>query len=420
MAFLTKSGADLQLNSSTIQVIGFNFYPALVDMTSLSTMRTLLDSLAKRSGPTGLLRTWCFPVDKPPTNSNGNIFYETGGSMVLHEPTAVQLDNLIYEANKRGIKLILSLADNTDHYNTKSTYVTWANNVYSAGLSTDYPYVGFFDADECRDVFESNFSTLANRTNTVDGIQYKNHPGIAWWELGNELRYDVFDSEGGTQNTTGSTNIAKVMDWSDDMAGRMKAIDSNHLVAFSSVAHTWNWTNGDTVSNGSGYGACYLLMPSMVNVDILDFHHYPTQGGGETQILKYGQRLGYPNAITGDGLRAQLRDFVNVIRAGDKISGCGEVGFVREVAALTNHFPLYPRYEALKEIMEILFERGISYVLPWSATVTGGGSYSIGLAENGTGHYWGTNANSNDAKLMQYINQKNTQLVNPGDRAKIF
>ena len=419
MAFLTKSGANLQLNGSTVQLIGFNYYPALVDMTSLSTMRSLLDALAKRSEACGLLRTWCFPVEKPPTNANGNIFYESGGTMYLHETTAVQLDNLLYEANKRGIKLVLSLADNTSNYNTKSTYVTWANNVYSAGLSTAYPYVGFFNSSDCRNIYESNFSTLANRTNTIDGIQYKNHPGIAWWELGNELRYDVFDAEGGTQNTASSTNIANVMNWADDMAGRMKVIDTNHLVSFSSVAHTWNWTNGDTVSNGSGYGACYLLFPSLVNVDILDFHHYPTQGGGEVQILKYGQRLGYANAITGDGLRAQLRDFVDVIRAGNKIAGCGEVGFVREVAASTQYFPLYPRHDAIKEIMDILFERGISYVLPWSATVTGGGSYSIGLDESGTRAYWGSNANSNDATLMEYIKKKNTQLNYPGKRSRI-
>lgn len=419
MAFLTKSGSNLMEGASRFRNIGFNYYPAMVDTTSQSTMQSLYD--AGFNIGSRLWRHWAFDRSKPPTNSGGNLRYLSGGSLVSREATFQQLDMILDEAMKRNMRLILSLADNTTNYDTKATYVGWANSINSAGLTDAYPYTGWFDSDYCRDLLESNFSILANRTNTINGRVYKNDDTIAWWELGNEMRYDVFDAEGGTQNTTGSTNIAKVMDWANDMAGRIKAIDTNHLVSFSSVSHTWNWTNGDTVSNGSGYGACYLLFPAGVpNVDILDFHSYPTQGGGEVNLLKYGQRLGYPNAISGDGYRAQLADFVSVIKGGGKICGCGEVGFVREVAASTDNFPLYPRHNAMKEIYTVLINADIDYILNWHATVTGGGSYSMGLAERGTGNYWGTNANSNDATLMAYINQKNAQLVSPGSRARVF
>ena len=71
-------------------------------------------------------------------------------------------------------------------------------------------------------------------------------------------------------------------------------------------------------------------------------------------------------------------------------------------------------------VMEELFGADLDGMMLWSATLTGGGSYSIGLAENGTSHYWGTNANSNDAKLMQYINIKNNQFLGSNKRAKVF
>lgn len=279
MSFITKSGSNLMLNGSRFRFIGFNYYPALVDTVAQSTMQSLFNALQVVSGPAGIMRTWCFPRGKPPTDSSGNLFYETGGAMVLREATAVQLDMILDEARQRGIKLVLSLADNTSNYNTKSTYVTWANNVRSAGLSTSYPYVGFFDSNDCRQIYKDNFLALANRVNTINGRIYKNDDTIAWWELGNELRYDVFDAEGGTQNTSGSTNIAKVMNWADDVAGYMKSVDTNHLIAFSSVAHTYQWVQGDSVSNGSGYGCDYNLFTILSNVDILDFHCYPTQGG---------------------------------------------------------------------------------------------------------------------------------------------
>lgn len=418
MAFLQKSGSNFSLNGSRYRGIGFNYYPALVDTTAQSTMQSLYDANRARGGM--LMRHWCFSRGKPPTDSNGNLFYESGGSLITREATLVHLDMILNEASKRGQKLVLSLADNTTNYDTKATYVSWANDTMAAGLSEVYPYVGFFDAAACRDIFENNFGILANRVNTINGKTYKNDDAIAWWELGNELRYDVFDAEGGTQNTINSTNIAKVMDWTDDLAGRMKAIDPNHLVSFSSVSHTWQWVEGDTVSNGSGYGADYILFGDLVNVDILDFHNYPTQGGGEINLLKYGQRLGYPNQINGLGYRAQLRDFPTQIKAKGKICVCGELGFIREAIASTVHFPLYPRHEAIKAIIDELVAADIDAVLLWSATITGGGSYSIGLAETGNGNFSGSNANSNDATLMHYINRMNKKLINSAYRPRVM
>lgn len=389
------------LGGKRFRFFGFNSYTLMVDSASASTINQLLGAESDRGAR--VLRTWCFDRGKPPTNSSGNLRYLSGSSLVSREATFVQLDTILDYARIHGIKLVLCLADNTTNYDTKNTYVDWANSINSAGLTDAYPYVDFFNSIHCRNLLESNFSILANRRNTINGRIYKEDDTIGWWELGNEMRYDVFDAEGGTQNTSSSTNIVKVMNWADDMAGRIKAIDPNHLVAFSSVTHTWQWVEGDTVSNGSGYGADYNLFCTLANVDILDFHLYPTQGGGETQILKYGQRLGYANAVNGPGLDAQIANIVTSVKAGGKVCVCGETGFIREAVGLTNHWPLYPRHSAFKRIFDIIMDNDGDGMLIWSATYSGGGSYSVSV-----GPWTGstTNANYDDRELMSTLVRK--------------
>lgn len=318
-----------------------------------------------------------------------------------NDQALAHLDMILDEARKRGIKLQLVLADNPT-YNTKLTYVTWANVTEGAGLSTSYPYVGFFDAEVCRDMYKDGFDILANHENTVNGRILKNDPTIHAWEAGNELRYDVFDSEGGTQNTINSTNIAKVLDWYEDVAEHMKTVDTNHLVTFGDIAHTWQWVEGDTVSNGSGYGSDYNIFAASIYNDFCQYHTYPTQGGDDTQLRKYGQRLGFPNEISGDGYRAQLEDFVAVAKANDKPCVIGEVGFSREVIRSNTYFPLHPRKDAFEEIARVLFDAGCDFIYPWNAETNDGGSFSVNITGTWDGNT--TNLNYDDRPLVKMVN----------------
>lgn len=404
MPFVTVSDGKFYHDGLRFQGIGFNFYPFIVEGTSTTTVKTLL-RLARAKGIKAF-RTWLFDPGDPPSNSGNNLRYLSGGQLLNRETTWEKVDTLLYWADIYGIKIIFSFADNPT-YDTKKTYVNWANSIYSSGLSTSYPYEGFFDSADCRTIYKSNFNYFANRVNTLNGRVYKNDPTIMAIELGNELRYDVFDAENGTQNTANSENIAQVIDWIEDVAGYMQTVDTNHLIAFSSCSHTWQWVNGDSVSNGSGYGVDYNLFAELPELDYLSFHMYPTQGGDSTQLKKYGQRLGYANEITADGFRAQMRDFVEVCKAAGKPAVMGEVGFVKEVVCSTQYYPLYPRHEAFRDIFNtFLGEADGDLVLPWSATTTSGGTYSIVL-DGWNGSY--TNANSDDRELQRIITSRNHQ-----------
>jgi len=343
-------------------------------------------------------------------SGGANGYYDTINLCVQQTPvlswrenTFIQLDTLLDAARQYGVKLILSLADNPT-YNTKKTYVNWANTINGSGLSTAFPYIGFFQSTDCKNLYKAFIDKLTSRVNTINGQTYKTDDAIFSWELGNELRTDAY--EGATVNTINSDNLAllsKVGGWVDQMSTYIKSVDANHLVSFGAMEHTWQYVTGDTVSNGTFYGVDYNILSALPNIDYLDFHCYPTQGNGETQLLQYGQRLGYPNAITGTGFIAQLKDYVAVAKANGKPCICGEIGFVKEVIASTQSFPLYPRHEAFKKIFDTIFDNDGDGVMLWSATQTGGGSYSIILGDfTGTP----TNLNSDDTPLMNIISRR--------------
>lgn len=335
---------------------------------------------------------------------NVNLSLQSTPELTQREETFEQLDMVLDEARQRNVKLILSLADNPT-YDTKLTYVQWANAINDAGLSTSFPYIGFFTSEYCKDMYKAFIAMLATRVNSINGRLYSEDDSIASIELGNELRLDRNDPNG--INSLDSDNLALLSNedgWIDEMSTYAKTQFPNHLIGFSSMAHTWQWVDGDTVSNGTYYGVDYNIISALPNIDYLDFHCYPTQAGDGTPLMKFGQRLGFPNAVTGAGFRAQLQDYIKVGHANNKPVICGEIGFPREVQASTTHYPLYPRHTAFKNIFKDFFDAGGDGMLLWSATVTGGGSYSVGLADSGGEE---TNDNTNDTKLMSLVAQRN-------------
>lgn len=344
-----------------------------------------------------------------------NLCVQTTPQLAWREATFQQLDMVLDEARKQGVRLILSLSDNPT-YDTKKTYVGWANTIEGAGLSTSFPYTGFFTSTYCKAYYKQFVDTLTSRVNTVNGRTYKDDDTIFAWELGNELRLDRDDPSG--INSEASANLALLSGedgWIDEMSTYVKSVDTNHLVAFGDCAHTWQWVSGDTVSNGSYYGVDYDKISQLPNVDYLDFHIYPTQGGDGTQLQKFGQRLGYPNAITGEGYRRQIQDYIKVGKANGKPVVCGEIGWVKEVVASNTYTPMYPRHNAFKRFFQYFFGAGGDGVLIWSASTNPtAGSYSVvldGVAEEIA------NENTDDRPLMSLVAQWNS--LGRGERRRV-
>lgn len=369
-------------------------------------------------------------------NNNGTVsgFYDqfeltTGGNPILawRESQLVQLDTVLNEAKKRGIKMILSLADNNMYfggYETKITYFNWANSIYNAGLVNTENYFEFFRSEYCRILYREFIAGLVNRVNTINGELYRNDPTIMSWELGNEMRID--QSAGDTNvDTVNSRNVQLMAEWADTMSTYIKSIDPNHLVDFSSGAHGYGRSfdpggsgRQDWVWNGSYYGVDYNTLMGLENIDFVSCHSYPNQGLGSSDIRDFGYRFGYTYAQRTEGYRAQLRDYIAKAKANGKPLVLGEIGYAREDTGTMEGWPMYPRIYAFNNVFKEIFENDGDGICIWSATTQGGGSFSVGLGEVGTASYWGSNENKNDSLLMQRINGLNTTLVSPGSRAR--
>jgi hypothetical protein len=343
---------------------------------------------------------------------NINLCLQQTPSLVARESTWANADWILNRARELGIKITLVFADNNAEadggYDTKKYYVKWANIINPSTPLTDaFPYSGFFDSNYCISIFKDMMTMAATRKNTVNGIYWRDDPTIFSIEDGNELRYDDFGPENGTQNQPSSESIAKTFAWFENIGAHVRTQFPNHLHTFGDVAHTSDWVEGDTVSNGSGYGSDYRKWAASPYQDYNGYHVYPSKGG--TQLLKYGQRLGYPDAISGDGFRAQLQDFIDVPHSYGKPAILEETGIDGDVVGSNTYYTLFNRYEFAKALFVDWFDTGGGNGIDlWHLSVTPpSGSYDIALDSTGGE---AITDNSDDTNLVNLIKQYNDKF----------
>lgn len=232
------------------------------------------------------------------------------------------LDFAVDEARKRGIRLVPSFADNTTNYNSKLTFVKWANAVSGAGATASFPYIGFFSNSVVKQTYKDVMSDFLNRTNTINGLLYKHDPTFKVWELGNELRADRADPSGvNTLSSANLTLISKPGGWADEMSTYLKETEGVlQLVTYGSMSHEWEYRDGDSIYNGTYYGVSAKLLAELPYIDYLDFHLYPTQDAqstllyplGEKDIVSYGQYV-LGSSVRPAPIRAQFSSTTNVV-----------------------------------------------------------------------------------------------------------
>jgi len=106
---------------------------------------------------------------------------------VFDESILQGLDFVLHEASKRGLKIILALADNW--------YPVGGVDSYVAFSETATKHTDFFTDTRAIELFLDTHKVLSNRVNTFSGVQYKNDPTIMAWNLANEARCQNCDSQ---------------------------------------------------------------------------------------------------------------------------------------------------------------------------------------------------------------------------------
>eukprot|EP01018_Ginkgo_biloba_P023225 Gb_20498 [translate_table: standard] len=107
---------------------------------------------------------------------------------VYDEQVFQALDFVVSEAQKHGIRLILSLANNCVNFGGKAQYVQWARNAGQSLSSDD----DFFTNPTAKGYYKNHVKAVLTRVNSVTGIAYKDDATIFAWELMNEPRCQTY------------------------------------------------------------------------------------------------------------------------------------------------------------------------------------------------------------------------------------
>ncbi|XP_038703310.1 mannan endo-1,4-beta-mannosidase 7-like [Tripterygium wilfordii] len=253
--FVRTQGVQFVLNGSPFYANGFNAY-WLMYFAADPSLRTKVTSVFQEARDYGLTiaRAWAFGDggDQPLQYSPGS----------YNEQMFQGLDFAISEANRHGIKLVLSLVNNYDQYGGKKQYVNWARNQGQSISSDDE----FFSNSVVKDYYKNHIKTVLMRRNSVSGVAYKDDPTIMAWELINEPRCN--------SDLSGKS----IQAWITDMASYLKSVDGNHLLEVG-LEGFYGQTSADKQQYNPNFqvGTDFIANNQIAGVDFATVHSYPDQ-----------------------------------------------------------------------------------------------------------------------------------------------
>ena len=222
--------------------------PRIQSYRSMNGQAALTQQLqtASQSG-LNVMRAWAHTIDPsyPVMKSPG--WYDEEGLKAL--------DFLLSEANKYGIRVILSFVDNWKYPGGVDQMLDWSETAPNRTMplpaslleggdynqrsltSGEKNYIverhSLFYTDEgARKIYRDYVSTLVNRTNVYNGKVYRDDPTILAWNLINEPRCETWlipDCDD------------KLQSWIESESAFVKELDPNHLVT---VGEEGFWASG--------------------------------------------------------------------------------------------------------------------------------------------------------------------------------
>ena len=265
--FVKQTGPELKLGGKLFRFAGSNNYYLIYKSTFM------VDDVLNAAAAQGfkVMRVWG-AIDIGNQDGSNSIRGKADGVYTQYwdgsapayndgDDGLKHLDYVISKAGQLGLKLVIPFVNNWNDFGGMDQYVRWRGGQYHDEFYTD-PLI--------RTWYKNWIAHLLERTNTYNGLKYKNDPTIMTWELGNEPRCLSAGAYPRSPNCTTQTLIA----WADEMSTYIKSIDAKHLVSvgdegFYCVANPTDWTEN------CGEGVDTLAFTALENIDVMSFHLYP-------------------------------------------------------------------------------------------------------------------------------------------------
>lgn len=342
-SFVDVDGTDLTINGETAHFFGTHPENIMDLSHPASWIEEMLDLLAQEGytlARVPALQWFWGDASKQPQPGETN------------EDVMQRLDRVIAGARVRGIRLSLvlingkpALHEGGDNYGVNVS--TYANHAETADT-----YDEFYSNRECKDLYKQRVETVLTRENTITGIEYRNDPAIAMWELGNEIEYaEPWKHDDPT-----------LQPWIKDMSQHVKSIDDNHLV----TTGEFGWANRNN----------YRADHTPDSIDLCSIHYYP---GPNSYDLANDPDRDHPGVLK------------ELIETGHQDLGkpvyLGEYNWQVETGAQP---PLAERNEQLQVIHELLDKMDVGAATYWSLALSNqqdwprGGATTFGDTDDGS------------------------------------
>ena len=258
-SFLERDGTQLTLDGDPVYLFGTRpGYVINLNETKPDVQRTLfgdrvdqmLDQVVQMGGT--LARVHAFQ----PFWGDETLQPEPGQ---YNETVMKQLDRIIEAARIRGLRLSLILINSKPAiHNADSIADKHGVNAHTYAYYADSAkeYDDFFTNSECKELYKQRVEAILTRENTITGVEYRNEPAIAMWELGNEIEWEEpWKHEDPT-----------LRPWIEEMSSYIKSIDDNHLV----TTGEFGWANRNN----------FVADHDPDGIDLCSIHYYPGPNGG--------------------------------------------------------------------------------------------------------------------------------------------
>ena len=125
-----------------------------------------------------------------------------------------KLDYALYQAEKHGIKLLITFTNYWDAFGGMGQYVKWAEELGITGLKKD----DFYTNETLKGWYKDYVNGLLNHTNQYTGRKLKDEPSVFAWELANEPRC----------NTDAQCKDNILYNWAKEMSEYVKRRPESH------------------------------------------------------------------------------------------------------------------------------------------------------------------------------------------------